>query len=931
MRKRVWGIIMSLILFLSYLPMEGVYAEGTQPAPVYVSGEGSDDHDGATASTAVKSINHAIEIAEEGATIYVEGSVYIEPLGNGDNPLIINKAVNIVGTGTTTLSVINVRAGGVILGADVTFQNLTYAPGSFIRPGIAANGHTLTLINVRQDASTRPLQIYGGTLYDITETIDFGAAYVGGASVINIVGGSYEAVYAGSVNGDFGKGVTINVSKGEYSLDLDGVYAAGTQKIQSSVEGSIPVLTDEYSVGNVTINLSDVSVRTVSGVKDCNYVSLAVSSENMYSPTIDNIDNLIVNSGVFAPVGTWNNQMNVTLSGNEEDKATLDLSGFTTALQVQNFTDNSAPNILVLPTYKGTEASLLINGKHTGTTELRTGGGMPWSSEEYPGYSGMMEYEHTYVTAASGEGSFVIVNPNGAQGGYDEDGVYSGINLEKSVDEVISWTTSAEEEKLAELVSFSIEEEELAVAYEDINLLVSGAVWPVLNLNVEFTADSYYEDISFIPISYKVTYGDKVYEFTTNDEVYIYNIEALNLCLDAYADVLYMYKMEDADGNVAAGEYGIQMTVPTTNGMVMDSFILVVQPEEGAASPSPTPSPTPEPTATPSPTPEPTASPSPEPTASPTPSPSPEPTASPSPSPEPTATPSPSPSPSPSPTPSPSPEPTASPSPSPTPEPTATPSPSPTPEPTPAPTATPENQVRAFVERMYTVALGRDADPSGCDFWTGLLLGGNNDGAGLAEEFLLGNEFKNKNHSDGDYVDVLYATFFDREPATEEVSFWTATLQQGFTREYVLAGFVNSPEFFDLCSGYGISRGTLRENGEAINPGIGRFAERLYTKVLERSGDEVGVEYWTIVIADGTSTPELAAQNFFSSPEYLARNTTDEEYIKALYRTFMDRECDESGIEFWKNTMNSGATRESVLKGFAESPEFKEIMARYGL
>ncbi len=239
--------------------------------------------------------------------------------------------------------------------------------------------------------------------------------------------------------------------------------------------------------------------------------------------------------------------------------------------------------------------------------------------------------------------------------------------------------------------------------------------------------------------------------------------------------------------------------------------------------------------------------------------------------------------------------------------------------------------VREFVERMYTVALNRTADEDGTNWWTEILIAGNSDGAGLANGFLCGSEFTGMGYDNEKYVEVLYATFFDREFSQAELTFWIKTLEGGYTREYVLAGFVNSPEFFDLCASYGISRGTMYPNGVAVHPGIGKFAERLYTKVLERGADEEGVEYWTLAMSEGVTTPQIAAQDFFTSPEYLAKNTSNEEYIKALYRTFMDRECDADGIAFWEEVMNNGATRESVLVGFAESTEFQAIMEAYGL
>lgn len=242
-------------------------------------------------------------------------------------------------------------------------------------------------------------------------------------------------------------------------------------------------------------------------------------------------------------------------------------------------------------------------------------------------------------------------------------------------------------------------------------------------------------------------------------------------------------------------------------------------------------------------------------------------------------------------------------------------------------------QLEAFVERMYTVALGRDAEAEGHAFWTNDLLAKKTDGAGLASGFILGAEFVGKNYSNEEYVDVLYRTFFNREATVdpEGAAFWLNSLSAGQTRESVLAGFVNSAEFDTLCTSYGISRGILRENGAPVNPGICQFSERLYTKVLERDSEKEGKEYWSLLIANGVCTPAAAAKEMFNSPEYLAKKTTNVQYVDALYRTFMGREADEEGKLNWLNNLKNGMSRETVLANFAASTEFQQIMQSYGL
>ena len=45
----------------------------------------------------------------------------------------------------------------------------------------------------------------------------------------------------------------------------------------------------------------------------------------------------------------------------------------------------------------------------------------------------------------------------------------------------------------------------------------------------------------------------------------------------------------------------------------------------------------------------------------------------------------------------------------------------------------------------------------------------------------------------------------------------------------------------------------------------------------------------------------------------------------------MDREADVSGLLAWEKVLKDGQGREHVFNGFADSPEFREICARYGI
>lgn len=240
--------------------------------------------------------------------------------------------------------------------------------------------------------------------------------------------------------------------------------------------------------------------------------------------------------------------------------------------------------------------------------------------------------------------------------------------------------------------------------------------------------------------------------------------------------------------------------------------------------------------------------------------------------------------------------------------------------------------VEKFVERMYTVALGRTSDPSGKAYWTNELVLNLSDGASISKDFIMSPEFEGRNLSNEKYLDVLYKTFFGRSADPEGKQYWMNCLENGNSREFVLAGFVNSNEFYGICKDYGIIRGSMTVPNEKVaGEGTKQFVSRLYDKVLNRGSDSEGIAYWTQCITSGQRTPMEVAKHFFLSEEYASKNVSDKEYVITLYQTFMGREPDQEGLNYWVSRLQNGATREEALEGFAYSPEFEEIVKSFNL
>lgn len=244
-----------------------------------------------------------------------------------------------------------------------------------------------------------------------------------------------------------------------------------------------------------------------------------------------------------------------------------------------------------------------------------------------------------------------------------------------------------------------------------------------------------------------------------------------------------------------------------------------------------------------------------------------------------------------------------------------------------------EAQIRAFVTRIYKLALGREPEAEGLDYWTNELASGAETGAEVAGGFFFSREMKMKNLTDKQFLNICYTVMMDRTGDAGGIEYWMNTMKNGFGREGVFNDFCQSKEFGIICNSYGIIPGTYAGAvGRSRNIGLSAFMSRLYTKALGRAYDEEGMDYWCEEITKGNYTlMQVSTEQFFHSKEFISKGLNDEEYIKVLYRTFFDREYDQTGLNYWLDELALGKERDYILNEFANSKEFAIIRASYGL
>ncbi len=243
-----------------------------------------------------------------------------------------------------------------------------------------------------------------------------------------------------------------------------------------------------------------------------------------------------------------------------------------------------------------------------------------------------------------------------------------------------------------------------------------------------------------------------------------------------------------------------------------------------------------------------------------------------------------------------------------------------------------EESAAQFVKLLYVNALERQPAQSEIDYWVQQLKAGRT-GADTAYGFLFSEEFKNRNFSNSDYVERLYMSLLGRSSDAAGKTGWVSYLQNGVSRTYIFKQFINSPEFTNMCSMYGIRKGdvTLTEARD-LNYNVTRFMTRTYRQFLGREYDVDGLNNWCNDIVNHRADLAEIAKGFVFSQECKNKNLSNREFVAMLYRGCFDREGEEAGISYWTRFLDSGEkNREEVFYGFARSPEYREMVAGYGL
>ena len=372
LKKRILTLGLSLVLVTQAFgfSVEHSFAE-TQTPRTHVA---TDD----------ASFRQALSNAADGDVIQIDGSVQVSDSNNQDNVFVINKSITIIGNKTTPSS-LTLREAGIIIGKDVTFENLTLELPNLVRNAIFANGYQLTMKNVAFSSNGENGDVFCGGITDYTGTNTLPATGNNGQVVVE--GGKIQNIYAGSLidtpkdenkTNQFAGSATITVSGATGTVQS--IYSCGARESRGEQSGNLMYPSNEkYQVtGTVTVNLTDFSAKNVYGndLSKNTYVRWQGGTYPTTGLKLINLAGLTIASGKLQPKAGSSFITEATALGVSQG-AQLDLTKYAEEVITKDFTGGGD---LIL----GQNQCLTIADAVTGTTSVAIGGLFKGSSQRPP-------------------------------------------------------------------------------------------------------------------------------------------------------------------------------------------------------------------------------------------------------------------------------------------------------------------------------------------------------------------------------------------------------------------------------------------------------------------------------------------------------------------------------------------------------------------
>ena len=552
MKKRILSCLMALALCLTLLPT-AVMAEDRNTIYTQSTYTGADS-DG-TKNKPFKTFDAALSKAKGlggHSTIVILGHTFQNDSTNTSAPLIIDTPVTIEGRteqDTEGSATFQLWSGGIVLGADVTINNVELNFANRLHNAIFVNGHQFTARNVTRASGTRTVHLFAGGLKGITD------ATPGSSAVLRLTDSTFGNIHAGSMsqNGhveaeSYNGSTTISLT----NCTVGSIYGSGakaayvdpdallkpeepdppTPRADHTVSGKVIVSMD----GSSKVGTAPTITVDGNGTKD---VSVTISNASDNKPlNLPGVSSLTVNGGTAA-VTAIDSGAAVTLN----DNATINLYDVASANNAAEIARLSGSGTVAI----GKQATLTI-GAVEGQHILKT--------VDSSGIQTTAEFGHSYIIQNSGSGSFTL----------DANSKLDGMTLTKAADGKTWKTPDVQSKTYLEELKIDPDSKNITKTVKEINdEFPGGAEIKVLIGN----------DDALQGVLLTITVNGQEAAYDSKLEEYVAGDIALTVSDTPDSGVAYIY-IGKRGSDIAAGTYTFTVTAPTANSTVSDTFTLTV-------------------------------------------------------------------------------------------------------------------------------------------------------------------------------------------------------------------------------------------------------------------------------------------------------------------------------------------------------------------
>jgi murein DD-endopeptidase MepM/ murein hydrolase activator NlpD len=198
-----------------------------------------------------------------------------------------------------------------------------------------------------------------------------------------------------------------------------------------------------------------------------------------------------------------------------------------------------------------------------------------------------------------------------------------------------------------------------------------------------------------------------------------------------------------------------------------------------------------------------------------------------------------------------------------------------------------------FLTNVYPDLLGRPLGSDGLTYWTAQLQGGASREQ-VAHSVALSQEYISLS------VAQLYRSLLHRKPTSQELAAGVTVIQNGATYEQTKANLLGSDEYFQNRGGGNVDR----------------WLDAVYTDILHRRINEAGRSHWKGVLASGKSRHDVASA-------IVTSEEADAVLVGGYYERFLHRPVDSSGQSYWVGALQNGTRDEQVVGALVGSDEYE--------